>query len=155
MSDSLTIRRANPDDAAEVTRHRYLMFEEMGDQDMTMLAASLDPFTEWVTPRLIDNRYIGLLAVDGNTVAAGAGMLVMDFPPGPLSLTSCRGYILNVYTYPAYRRRGLAQRLVGGLLAIAREQHIHVVSLHASNAGKPVYDGMGFSVTNEMRIRVS
>ena len=29
MSDTLTIRRATPDDAAEITRHRYLMFEEV------------------------------------------------------------------------------------------------------------------------------
>lgn len=154
MTAPLTIRRATPEDAAEISRHRFQMFAEMGDSDAALLQASLPAFAEWVIPRLRDDRYIGLLAVDGEKVAAGAGMFIMDFPPGPLSLTPCRAYILNVYTYPEYRRRGLAQRLVGGLLTIAREKQIDVVSLHASAAGRSVYEAMGFTATNEMRMRM-
>jgi shikimate kinase len=34
----------------------------------------------------------------------------------------------------------------------SREQGIKVVTLHYSDAGKTVYEGLGFTTSNEMRI---
>ena len=62
--------------------------------------------------------------------------------------------IVNVYTEPAYRRRGLARRLMIAMLDWLRQQGYGTVSLHASDYGRPLYESLGFKVTNEMRLQL-
>ena len=44
----------------------------------------------------------------------------------------------------------MAHSLVKECLAEARKKGLLVVSLHASDAGRPVYESMGFHPSNEM-----
>lgn len=88
----------------------------------------------------------------GEQIAAGLGVWLLDWPPGPTSLAPYRAYILNVYTEPAHRRQGLARRLVETALAWSQAQGIEVAMLHASDQGRPVYAALGFVPTNEMRL---
>jgi GNAT superfamily N-acetyltransferase len=62
--------------------------------------------------------------------------------------------IVNVYTEPAHRRRGLARRLMVAMLDWLREQGYGTVSLHASDYGRPLYESLGFAATNEMRMQL-
>lgn len=154
MPHTLVIQRATPDDASRITEHRRRMFTEEAPGDLSKLPESLPLFTDWVRERLTTGEYIGLMALDGETLAASAGLWQMPFPPGPLNQVPVRAYILNVYTDPAYRRRGLAKQLVSQLVEEARTLGLNVVELHASNAGRPIYEKLGFKDTNQMRIRV-
>jgi ribosomal protein S18 acetylase RimI-like enzyme len=61
-----------------------------------------------------------------------------------------RGYVLNVFVEPEYRRRGLAQALMTECMDEARRRGIRVVALHASQKGQPVYEKLGFTTSNEM-----
>jgi ribosomal protein S18 acetylase RimI-like enzyme len=61
-----------------------------------------------------------------------------------------RGYVLNVFVEPEYRRRGLAQALMSECMDEARRRGIRVVALHASKKGQPVYEKLGFTTSNEM-----
>src|SRR5262249_10945725 len=82
----------------------------------------------------------------------GGGGWVMDWPPHTLHLEPRGGYILNVYVAPDFRRRGLARMLTLAALDWCRANGIGYVALHASEAGRPVYDGLGFKPTNEMSL---
>ena len=155
MQPTLVIQRANADDAARLTEHRRLMFTEEFSGSLDKLPESLPLFTDWVRERLASGEYIGLMALDGDLLAASAGLWKMPFPPGPLNQVPARAYILNVYTDPAYRRQGLARKLVSQLLDEARSQRLYIVELHASSAGRPIYTALGFKDTNQMRIVVS
>ncbi len=64
------------------------------------------------------------------------------------------GNIVNVYTEPEFRRRGLARRLVQVALDWCKDNRIDVVILHASDEGRPLYETMGFKAGNEMRFRL-
>jgi GNAT superfamily N-acetyltransferase len=70
--------------------------------------------------------------------------------PGPW-----RANILNVYTRPESRRKGLARRLVETALEWCRANGISTVILHASDAGRPLYASMGFQPSTEMRIALA
>ena len=59
---------------------------------------------------------------------------------------------MNVYTEPAHRRRGLSRRLMSELIAWCRAHGITRITLHASTDGRPLYEGLGFTPTNEMRL---
>jgi len=58
--------------------------------------------------------------------------------------------VVNVYVQPAYRRNGLARRLMVAILDWCRAQGIERIALHASNMGRPLYESLGFTATNEM-----
>jgi ribosomal protein S18 acetylase RimI-like enzyme len=77
--------------------------------------------------------------------------LILDWPPHPFDPASeHRGYLLNVYVEPGYRKRGLARALVECCLAEARRLNLRVVALHSSDAGRRIYETLGFRPTNEM-----
>lgn len=133
---------------------RKLMFEEMGKQDLETIWLSIPPFRDWLLAHMANNTYLGFFAVEGKIVMSAAGMYLMDFPPGPLTFHDKSAYLLNVYTYPDYRKRGLAKQLVQQLIAEAQKRGIRRILLHASDAGRPLYESMGFTISNEMRLMV-
>ena len=49
-----------------------------------------------------------------------------------------------MYTEPEHRRRGLARRLMAEMIAWCRAAGLGSVSLHASDAGRPLYEALGF-----------
>jgi GNAT superfamily N-acetyltransferase len=59
--------------------------------------------------------------------------------------------VLNVYVEPHWRRRGLARRLMQEILEWAPTAGVARLVLHASREGRPLYEALGFTATNEMR----
>ena len=62
-----------------------------------------------------------------------------------------QGLVVNVYTERAWRRRGVADALMRELLRWCRANGIESIVLHASGEGRPLYQKLGFTPTNEMR----
>jgi len=147
----LNTRRATVEDAALITAHRKAMFSDAHDADEPVLAEMSRNFEPWVRRMLANGTYAGWITRDGDRPVASAGFMTLDWAPHFLDAAGeSRGYVLNVYVLPDYRRRGLARALVQLCLDAARTRKIRVVALHASNAGRPLYEGMGFRSTSEM-----
>ena len=95
--------------------------------------------------------FYGWLAVTTDGEAVGSGGAVIDrHPPGPNNLSGQSGYIMNISTVPAYRRRGLARCMMQTILAWLQDRGIAKITLHASDMGKPLYEQLGFVDSNEM-----
>lgn len=70
-------------------------------------------------------------------------------------LTILEAYILNIYTVPKWRGKGVATALVNEMVAFVRTTDIRRVWLHASRFGKHIYARTGFTVTtSEMEMRL-
>lgn len=146
-------RRATEADAARIAAHRRAMFAEMGGRDAAVLDEVERSCVGWTEKMMRAQKYFGFLSIDGDAIAASAGLMILDWPPHPLDPAGeKRAYILNVYVEPEYRRRGLAKALVEMCRTEAARQNIRVVTLHASDAGKPLYENLGFRATNEMML---
>ena len=148
-----TIRAATAADAELVAEQRLQMFADAGQADGPGMGQMLENFVEWVRPRLEDGRYLGWFVEENGVVAAGAGVWVMDFPPHWMDAEPARAYLLNFYTVPEWRGRGLAGELLKSALAETKRRGIKVVTLHASKFGRPIYEKHGFASTNEMMLR--
>ena len=150
---SIAIRRATPHDATVISGHRDAMFVEMGTAQEAVAAAS-GPALTWIAAALRDGRYVGLLASPAGeqVILGGVGVCWLDLPPNTQTTVDRRAYLLNMYVSPEYRGRGLARRLVDEALGVCRESGVTAVSLHASDAGRPLYESPGFVATNEMRL---
>jgi GNAT superfamily N-acetyltransferase len=93
-----------------------------------------------------------LMTAPDGSVVAGAGLWLMEWPPGVRDLSKYRGYVFNVYTERAHRKKGFSHSLMQALLDACAAQGVHVVCLHASPEGKHGYEALGFTPTDEMRI---
>lgn len=105
----------------------------------------------WMVDHL-ERDFAGWIAeVDGRPLAC-AGMMWFPHPPGPVSPGGTEAYILNVYTRPEARRRGLARALMERAVEAAREAGVTRIWLRASTEGRPLYEAMGFRGGNYLQL---
>jgi ribosomal protein S18 acetylase RimI-like enzyme len=150
----LETRRATVADADLITRHRKAMFADMRDAPESILEEMARHFEPWVRRMLANDKYAGWIISDADCDIASAGLLILDWAPHFLDPAGeQRGYVLNVFVEPDYRRRGLAQALMAECMDEARRRGIRIVALHASKKGQPVYEKLGFTTSNEMLYR--
>jgi len=153
--ESIALRQATVADATVLAMHRRSMFRDMGYQDEATLDSMLAKFRPWLEAKMTSGDYLAWLAIStGDSVVAGAGLWLMDWPAHMLGASTRRGNILNVYTEPEYRRRGLARSLMEAALDWCRSNAIDLVVLHASPEGRGLYESLGFQASNEMRIKL-
>jgi GNAT superfamily N-acetyltransferase len=148
------IRQATLTDVDVILDQRRRMFADMGRGDEKAREAMVAATRPLIETGLRDGSYRGWLAeVEGRAVAGG-GIAFAAFQPTPTDLSPRRAWIVNVYTEPAFRRRGLARQVLEAILAWCREQGLKAIFLHASDAGRPLYELLGFKPTSEMRLRL-
>jgi len=155
MSDEITIRPATSADVPELVRLRRMMFEAMGADDARQLAATDAANAAYFSQAIPAGGFHGWLAVTAAGEAVGSGGVVIDrHPPGPNNLSGRVGYIMNLVTAPPYRRQGIARRVMGAMIQWLVDHGIQVIALHASEVGRPLYEELGFTPSNEMRLRI-
>ena len=129
------------------------MFEEMGFRDAVALDRVDDVSRQYFSEALRIGTYRGWLAEDAKgQIIGGGGIVIAAWPGYPGENHVQRVWILNMYTEPQARRRGVAKRLMEAMIEWCRTNGFSAVSLHASSAGRPLYETMGFQPTNEMKL---
>ena len=150
---AIDFRTATPDDCAVILHHRRSMFEDMKEGTAEDLDRMIDATAPWLGQALADGSYRGWLAQNPQgRVVAGGGVLISSWPAGPRDPVTRRAVILNVYAEPEVRRQGLARRLMLLMIQWLKDQGFSSVVLHASDAGRHLYETLGFRPTNEMRL---
>ena len=154
LPEGFTIRSASTADLETLVEHRRAMFQDMGYSDEAAMRVMSEKFRVWLLEHMNAGDYLAWLATapDG-TISAGTGLWLMDWPPHMIG-RGRRGNILNVYTNANFRRRGLARALMQTALDWCKQNSVDTIILHASPSGRSLYESMGFSATNEMRLRL-
>ena len=149
---SYTIRTATIADIPPIVQHRELMFREMGiPAEFEDMAAATDLWLRHAIPSM---TYLGwIAATSSGEIAAGGGLIVIPWPPGPMSMDPRCGFVFNVYTQLSHRKQGLARRLMDAMHDWCKAEGIERVVLNASTFGKPLYDQMGYVVADEPMMR--
>ena len=152
----LSIRRATAADAGVLARHRADMFRDMGQLNDGLRDTLVEAARAYFAAAIPDGRYIAWLAEAGGEVVGGAGLQLRELLPRPAPggsrlVGGPQGLIMNVFTERAWRRRGVAAALLRELLRWCRASGIESLVLHASADGRPLYEKLGFTPTNEMR----
>jgi GNAT superfamily N-acetyltransferase len=140
------VRQATLDDIDVLVRHRLAMFTDMGREFDAQLIAQM--FRDWVRAMLIAGDYHAWLCETATgEVAAGAGLSLIKWPPGPSPIRGDRAaFVYNVYTEHAHRRRGLARRLMETLHAWCAQHGVGAIALNASGDAQRLYESLGYQV---------
>jgi GNAT superfamily N-acetyltransferase len=150
-----TIRRATLADLDTLVAMRFGLFRDLGRElDAAGMAALDAAMRAYFNEELPPERFIGWLACDDDGTPVGCGGFVfVRRPPQPEDMSGREGYIMNMYTEPAWRGRGVALLMVRAILDFARATGVQQVHLHASAQGRPVYERAGFvALATEMGI---
>jgi GNAT superfamily N-acetyltransferase len=149
-------RSVGVEDIATVVEFRTRMFRELGWRDEARLLEVEPLFADYLRETLPRGDCSGLIAEyadsDGALRPAGTVVLVWQrVPPGVRNLAGVQAYALGMYVVPEFRRRGVARALILRSIDCATENGASVVALHASDLGRPLYERLGFTLTDEMR----
>lgn len=92
--------------------------------------------------------HTAILVFDGDAFIAAGGVSYYQVMPTYHNPTGKKAYIMNMYTRPAYRRRGIARKTLDLLVQDARKKGITSISLEATAMGRPLYEQYGFRPLN-------
>ncbi len=134
------------------------MFQDMGDVSgdafEILRAKARARLKEW----LDSGDYVGWLATPADQpeiVVGGAGVQLQPILPRPVNPSTVgegrQGTVVNVFTEPQWRRRGIAGLLIKEIITWSKDEHLDRLLLHASDEGRSVYERLGFIAGNEMR----
>lgn len=130
------------------------MFGDMGEGTPEELDRMVEVARPWLARALADGSYRHWIALNSaGRVCGGGGVLLCPWPPNPKDPCPQRAVILNVYTEPEFRKRGIARQVMLAILAWVKKENFRAVNLHASQEGRHLYETLGFEATNEMRLR--
>ena len=137
----MEFRRARCEDIPKLAQLRLQQLADEGGQPGGDIREAVEAFfrTMMETDRLVE--YVA--EADGEIAATGA-VCFYDFPPSFTNPSGKVAYITNMYTHPAFRRRGLATRMLDCLALECRRREVHRCLLAASPWGRPVYEKYGY-----------
>lgn len=88
------------------------------------------------------------VAQDGGHIV-GTGAAILSRNAGGILLDQ-QATLAGVYVAPGYRRRGIARELTLRAIEWCKERGCVRIRLHASDAGRPLYESLGFKTFREM-----
>ena len=140
---------ASPEDIAPIVDMKIEMFREFGyDQYLHENAREIifEDYSRLYEANLaahfiakVDNRIVGIV-----------GAFIKSDIPFRYFSNSHYGFIGDVYTVPAYRNHGISMKLNKEALSWLRDYGVSFVRLLASDAGRPIYERLGFSPDVDM-----
>jgi GNAT superfamily N-acetyltransferase len=153
-SPAIIIRSATLADIPEILRQRRAMYEDMHCTDGEKLTAMQSISAGYLKTAMAEGSFRAWLAWSENHVLAGGAVVISPWPAHPYDLECRRATILNVYTYPPYRRCGIARQIVQTMIDWCKREGFANVNLHASEDGRHLYESLGFVPSNEMKLKL-
>ena len=99
---------------------------------------------EYYQEALASGNHVGYLVFDGDLFIGAGGVSFFRVMPTFHNPTGWKAYIMNMYTNPAYRRRGIAYHMLELLVQEAGKRKVSFISLEATQMGRPLYERYGF-----------
>ena len=115
---------------------------KLADQvDMSEVAAQSRDYYE---KALKDGSHTAILVYDKDQIIGAGGISYFRVMPTYHNPTGRKAYIMNMYTAPAYRRKGIALHTLDLLMQEVSKRGIAAISLEATEMGRPLYERYGF-----------
>lgn len=147
MLPTLSFHPVIQDDRHTVARHRY--------PDLDETHPALANYANWLADALAQDVYRGWLYKQEGEAVAGIGLILLNWGPSKNDPSPIRARVVNVFTAPKARRRGLARSLLTHALDEAHHLGIRTVSLGTSEMAHDLYEEFGFQFYPSEMLRSS
>ena len=154
MTDGVSIRPGRRDEWDSVAENEYAMWRDIGaepDQIRPDWRAQTLRFLEEAARSSLGGAFVAVQ--EGLVVGSACGQVFSGQSPDLLeSHYRRKGYIWGVYVAPDNRGKGIGRALTQAVVEHLRSVGCTQVHLHASPAGRSVYESLGFVTSTEMRL---
>ncbi len=145
---------ATIEDIDELVRTRIIVLRAANQlsDDVDMLNVERESY-EYYKRALVSGEHVAYLVYDEDTFVGAGGVSFYQVMPTYHNPSGRKAYIMNMYTSPEYRRKGIAYHTLDLLVKEAQEQGVSHISLEATEAGRPLYEKYGFvKMEDEMEL---
>ncbi len=150
--DGLSVSAGGAADLKLLLAHRLNMFKEMYPEIAHDIDAQSDMTESWLKSKLNEGVLVPFVARLGGNIAGSACLLIREDQPRPGSSLIEHPYLMSMYVERDSRQRGIATEITIAAIAWSREHGYDRIILHASSAGRGVYEKLGFRQSNEMKL---
>ena len=152
--ENITYSRATLEDLQTVVDLRVIFAIEFSGQQSLESVREFKKYNhEYLEKSIQNNSFIAYLARNGNDIAGLGGLVIREQPGSFKNPTGKVGYLMNMYTFPLFRRRGICSVILKLLIEEASRMGIIALELHASEKGEFVYKNNGFEKHSEPTYR--
>ena len=130
------------------TRIQVLRAANRLDDDVDMSWVRRESY-EYYAKSLGDRTHCAYLVFDKDRFVGAGGVSFYRVMPTYHNPTGWKAYIMNMYTHPEYRRKGIALHMLDLLVKEARQAGIGFISLEETEMGRPLYEKYGFVKMND------
>lgn len=151
---TISYRIAQLYDISTLVENRIQFALELGGaQESNAIEILRLQMTNYFTKAIADNSCISIIAEHGNNTAGIGSVHFRELPGNFKNPTGKWGYIMNMYTLPAYRKNGICKTILNLLTEEGRKLGITAFELHATPQGEPIYLQQGFKKHIEPTLR--
>ena len=143
--DKIIITRVGTRDVEAMVACRIQYIAELqGERPVSVVNELKNELNSYFTSGIQNATVIALVAIfEEKPVAYGA--VVLRSVPGDFNGAAyIEGDVLNMYTIPEARRRGISKMLLLHLIDEAQRQGVSKLALHTTVAGEKLYRSVGF-----------
>jgi GNAT superfamily N-acetyltransferase len=150
--DHVACRQATAADISSLVELRTAFLAEVAGADPKD-PALMQALWRYFSQTIPNGEFIAFLALAGGHAVAASGLVYHRHPPSATNLEGREAYVLNMYTLPAWRGRGIASALLRELVAVARKSNCRRIRLHAFPRAVSLYARAEFvPVKDEMEL---
>ena len=151
----MILRKANLDDIELLIQLRIdYLTEDAGNLTQEESFAVKKQLRKYFLKAISNNSFIGILAEIDGAVVSAAFLVISERPANPAFITGITGTLLNVITYPEYRRKGIATKIIEKIIDESKKEGVSSIDLMATEDGKTLYEKMGFTMTKYAAMRI-
>jgi GNAT superfamily N-acetyltransferase len=155
---NITYREATLADVPELARLRIEFLKEVQNPETHLISPEgLDEILQdYFRTHLVSGEVVIWVAEVNGEIVSTSGLCFSKIIPGFSLLDGRVAYIMNIYTIPEWRKKGIGKQVFHYILEAAKKRNYKRVLLHATEDGRPIYEKFGFKATNdEMELRLS
>jgi len=142
---NVKIHKVEEEDVSSMVQYRIDYLTEMqGVRERTFIEQLKTEMFGFFQKSISNGSFIAFVAeFDGNILAYG-GMVIREIPGDFNRSSYLEADILNMYTIPVARRKGISTIILKQLLSEAKSMGITKIALHTSKDGEKLYRSVGF-----------
>lgn len=141
------IRQANLDDLDVLVKLRLALLHEaeLPKEEPTLVTTAI---RDYLAKSVVTGEFVGFVGESDRLIIGTSGVVFFKRPPHYGNLSGVEAYIMNIYTRPQWRGKGVATALLGETINFIKKTEACRIWLQATEAGKPLYEKFGFTSTN-------
>ena len=141
----LRYRKATMSDVDKLAQIRSVFLMEANDIRMETEREKMENANKaYFITALAEDRFAAWLALDGEKIVATSGLSFYTVPPNVNCADGKVAYIMNMFTFPEYRKQGIGMELLKRIVEEAKNRGYKKITLNATDIGRPLYERYGF-----------